>query len=369
MSTTDAQTESPIPSVLVVDDEPSNIAVATGILKSEYRIRAAKEGKRALEIALSDNPPDLILLDIMMPEMDGLEVCRRLKADERSKDIPIIFYSAMGEDTDIVRGLELGAVDYVAKGSSSPEVLKARVSTHVALREAQKRLEREMQLTRENANLREDVERITRHDLKNPLGIILGYASMLADDDTLSEDQRDSARFMEESAFTMMNMVNNSLNLYKIEQGSFQLDAKPLDIIRIIEKVVHTTTALANNLGVSIEFSPHATEAFVLGDEMLCYSLLSNLLRNAVEAAPAGSKVEVFLRNKESALICIHNEGVIPEAIRKNFFGKYVTKGKKQGTGLGTYSARLMTEVQNGQIEFETSQEHGTTLKVSLPLS
>jgi CheY-like chemotaxis protein len=367
MPSSEVLTETAKASILVVDDEPANIDVASGVLKNEYKVRAATNGKRALEIALSENPPDLILLDIMMPEMNGLEVCQRLKADKNTQDIPIIFLSAMSESEDIVRGLELGAVDYVTK-PASPEVLRARVRTHLELREAQKRLEREMQLTRENANLREDVERITRHDLKNPLGIILGYASMMAEDDSLDDVHRESARFMEESAFTMMNMVNNSLNLYKIEQGSFQLDAKPLDIVRIIEKAVNTTNALAANLGVNIVFSPHDKKVTVLGDEMLCYSLLSNLLRNAVEASPNGSTVEVFLRAKDNALICVHNDGEIPRAIRENFFDKYVTAGKKQGTGLGTYSARLMTEVQKGQIEFETSKEHGTTLKVSLPL-
>jgi CheY-like chemotaxis protein len=370
MPSSDAQTETQdaVANILVVDDEPINIDVASGVLKSDYKVRAATNGKRALDIAFSDNPPDLILLDIMMPEMDGLEVCRRLKADAQTRDIPVIFFSAMSENEDIVRGLELGAVDYVPKGSSSPEVLKARVKTHLQLREAQKRLQREMQLTRENANLREDVERITRHDLKNPLGIILGYASMMADDETLPDVHRESARFMEESAFTIMNMVNNSLNLYKIEQGNFQLDAQPLNVIRIIEKAVHATNALAKNLGVKITFTAHAKNVTVLGDEMLCYSLLSNLLRNAVEATPKGSTVEVFIRDKGNALICVHNEGAIPEDIREHFFDKYVTAGKKQGTGLGTYSARLMTEVQNGQIEFETSKDHGTTLKVSLPL-
>ena len=98
-------------SILVVDDVPTNITLAVATLKHDYKVMVAIRGQHALDIAVSDNAPDLILLDIMMPEIDGLEVCRRLKNDERSRDIPIIFLTAMGENDDIVRGLELGAGD------------------------------------------------------------------------------------------------------------------------------------------------------------------------------------------------------------------------------------------------------------------
>ena len=355
-------------SILVVDDVPTNITLAVNTLKYDYKVMVAIRGQHALDIAFSDHAPDLILLDIMMPEIDGLEVCRRLKEDERTRDIPIIFLTAMDENDDIVRGLELGAVDYVTKPVNH-EVLKARVKTHLQLRDAQKRLQREMQLVRENAELREDVERITRHDLKNPLSVVLGYASMMADDESLDKEHRESARFMEDSAFTMMDMVNNSLNLYKIEQGSFQLEPVPLDFDRVIKKVITTVTTLADQRGIRLEDSTPAQDISVTGDEMLCHSLLNNLLRNAVEAAPRETAVSIQLEAGDCAIVTIHNQGAIPEDIRGRFFDKYVTSGKKQGTGLGTYSARLLTEIQNGRIEFESSVETGTTMKVSLPLS
>lgn len=103
------------PVILAVDDTPENLDVLTGLLQPAYRVRAAVNGERALRIAASENPPDLVLLDVMMPEMDGFEVCRRLKADPKTKDIPVIFLTAMTEKENTVRGLELGAVDYVTK--------------------------------------------------------------------------------------------------------------------------------------------------------------------------------------------------------------------------------------------------------------
>jgi sigma-B regulation protein RsbU (phosphoserine phosphatase) len=119
--------------ILVVDDERLNINVLVDLLKPNYKMMAAKNGEQALKAVQIANPPDLILLDIMMPEMDGYEVCRRLKADETTRDIPVIFVTAMGETSDETKGLELGAVDYLTK-PISPPIVEARVKTHLALR-------------------------------------------------------------------------------------------------------------------------------------------------------------------------------------------------------------------------------------------
>ena len=127
------------PSILVVDDTPANLTLMTGLLQDDYQVRAATSGEKALKIACSDNPPDLILLDIMMPEMDGHEVCRRLKADEKTQDIPIIFLTAMSEAEDEEKGLKLGAVDYITKPVSPPIAL-ARIYTHITMHRQKKAL-------------------------------------------------------------------------------------------------------------------------------------------------------------------------------------------------------------------------------------
>ncbi|HEX2824950.1 MAG TPA: adenylate/guanylate cyclase domain-containing protein [Burkholderiales bacterium] len=126
-------------SVLVVDDTPENITLLSGLLRPEYNVKVAPSGERALQIALGETPPDLILLDIMMPEMDGYEVLRRLRAEARTSEIPVIFLTAMTSSGDEERGLEMGAVDYIAKPISPPIVL-ARVRNHLALAERTKTL-------------------------------------------------------------------------------------------------------------------------------------------------------------------------------------------------------------------------------------
>src|SRR5205085_6500576 len=123
------------PTVLVVDDTPDNLVLMSGLLKDEFRVKVANSGERALKIAISESPPDLILLDIMMPEMDGYEVCKRLKSYPQTRRIPVIFLTAMTEVEGETRGLAMGAVDYITKPISPPIVL-ARVRTHLALKAA-----------------------------------------------------------------------------------------------------------------------------------------------------------------------------------------------------------------------------------------
>ncbi|MES9956068.1 MAG: two-component system response regulator [Sedimenticola sp.] len=141
--------------ILVVDDVPENIDVLDGVLHETYKVKAAVNGQRALKIAGSDNPPDLILLDIMMPEMDGYEVCRRLKEDERTRGIPVIFVTAMNEVEDERKGLELGAVDYITK-PYSPAIVQARVKTHLTLKAALDNLEHLVDLRTEQLQKTKD---------------------------------------------------------------------------------------------------------------------------------------------------------------------------------------------------------------------
>lgn len=129
--------------ILVVDDTPLNISVITGALKDTYRTKVATSGAKALAIAMADEKPDLILLDVMMPEMDGYEVCRRLKADPMTREIPVIFLTAQIEAEDETRGFQVGAVDYVHK-PFSPAVMKARVHTHLVLRETREKLAQQL---------------------------------------------------------------------------------------------------------------------------------------------------------------------------------------------------------------------------------
>jgi CheY-like chemotaxis protein len=359
------------PTILVVDDTPDNLHLLSALFKDDYRVKIAHNGEKALSICQSDTPPDLVLLDIMMPDMDGFEVAQHLRGHPSSEHIPIIFVTAMtGEDARL-KGMELGAVDFVTK-PIDPVALTARVKNFMRYIELHSQLQADYDEMMQTERLKEDVERITRHDMKGPLSGVIGLVQSLADADNLTEDQKDSIRMIEETALQVLDMINLSNELFKIETGRFVLKPQVVTVVQIIRRIAELVrrTFAVRNLTIAVA-TPHGVkdeELLALGDSMLCYSLFQNLLKNACEAAPDDSTVTVTIHNGVPMRITLENQGVVPAAIRDTFFEKFATAGKQGGTGLGTYSARLLTEAQNGTIAMETSDETGLTrITLTLP--
>jgi two-component system sensor histidine kinase/response regulator len=349
--------------VLIVDDIPTNIEVMAGALKDEYALKVAISGKKAIEIANAFHI-DLILLDIMMPMMDGFEVCRQLKANPETAHIPIIFLSARDGVEDVVAGLQLGAVDYVSK-PADPVILKARLSAHLTLAAAMADLKRQNALLVENAHLREDVERITRHDLKSPIAVALQSSQALLGSE-LSAHQRASAEMIETAAGNALEMINRTLDVYKMETGRYQPTLQPFDLAALLHKVALQTQVAFEWKQVRVSFPASAASA-CLGESLLCYSLFSNLLRNAAEASPEGAVVTLEVASGDGSVhVVVENQGEVPEAMRACFFDKYASADKVGGSGLGTYSVKLMAEVQGGSVGMQ-SKDGRTRLTVSLP--
>ena len=349
--------------VLIVDDVPTNIEVLAGALKDEYAIKVAISGRKALEIA-GAFPIDIILLDIMMPVMDGFETCRHLKSDPRTAHIPIIFLSAKDAVDDIVGGLRLGAVDYVSK-PADPTILKARIATHLSLATAMGDLKRQNELLIENAHLREDVERMTRHDLKSPIAVTLHASQALLAGD-LQDPQRERAHMIEMAANHALDMINRTLDIHKMEKGEYQPALQPFDLGALLARVAQQTELAFTDRRIAIRFAAPG-DTVCLGESLLCYSLFSNAFKNAAEAAPPGGTIKVDVAPGPGCLhVVIDNEGEVPLTMRGRFFDKYATAGKQDGMGLGTYSIRLMADVQGGDATMETGDGH-TRLTVTLP--
>ncbi|EPR36335.1 PAS/PAC sensor signal transduction histidine kinase [Desulfovibrio sp. X2] len=222
--------------------------------------------------------------------------------------------------------------------------------------------------------LRQEVERIARHDLKSPLGAVISYPAIIAEEGDLTPEQRDDLERIRQAGFRMLEMVNLSLDLFKMEQGTYVLKSEEIDLLAVLERVLWEVNVQASarnvSLGVLVEGrAPEKGERFAaLGEDLLCSSMLANLIKNAIEASPRHRKVTVALAAEGSeAVISIHNAGAIAETILPRFAQKYATHGKPNGTGLGAYSARLMAEVQHGSLSFTSSEAEGTTLTVRLP--
>lgn len=367
-------------SILIVDDTTKNIQIVAQVLKGlNYQMAFAVSGKEALEQIYSNNF-DLILLDIMMPEMDGYEVCRILKSSEDYKDIPIIFLSAKSDTEDIVKGFDLGAVDYLTKPFKPAELL-ARVRTHLSLKAAREKIEEQkikLEIQNEElmemARLRDDIERITHHDLKNPLNAIIQFPDLIKSIGPLTEKQELLLKNIEVSGFQMLNMINSSLDLVKMERGSYEFHPIDLNVLDVIRKVKSELLKQINRKKIDFlvlvnNRTPAEGDTFkIFAEELLSYSMFTNLIKNAVEASSENDVLSIELENRNhKSIIKIHNRGVVPEAIRNHFFDKYITHGKgNYGTGLGTYSAKLMANTQNAEIDMTTSEE-GTTITLVFP--
>jgi hypothetical protein len=359
------------PTILVVDDTADNLLLVSHLFNDTYRVRIAHNGEKALHICQSNDPPDLVLLDIMMPGMDGFEVARLMREHPTSESIPIIFVTAMTGENERQKGMQLGAVDFVTK-PIDPDALKLRVHNFMRYVVLRKQMQANYDGMLELSRLREQVEHITRHDMKGPLAGVIGLVQTLAYDSTLNSEQVAQLRMAEDTALQVLDMINLSSELFKIETGRFKLDAQPVKIGDILKRIVEIsqTTFAEKHLIISFDTDVPVGEELpqALGDAMFCYSLFQNLIKNACEAAPENSLVSVTLNNETPLSIAIQNRGAVPAEIRDRFFGKFVTHGKQGGTGLGAYSAKMLTEAQNGSIALEVFDEgNQTTITVKLP--
>lgn len=354
------------PTVLVVDDIPENIDVLAGSLASDYRTKVALNGLDALSIAASEERPDLILLDVNMPDMDGYEVCKRLKSDKKTMEIPVLFVTAMDDEKDELKGFNAGAVDYITKPVCVP-IVKARVQAQLELKKYREEAKKQNQILKENIGLKEDVDMILRHDLKSPLNIFLWAPDMLIAEGNLTNDQIETLQIMKKSTYNMLNLINNSINLLKMERGLYSVTPQQVDLIPILKQIQNELGELAQSKKVETRVLQN-TEAFtIMGEEILFYNMLSNLIKNAVEASPKNGTISINLIDEESVKhIKITNIGFLSDSIRDKFFNKYIS-GKKNKTGLGTHSAKVMAETLRGSITVYNQEEATVTVEVSFP--
>jgi len=358
--------------ILVVDDTAEIRDVLRGLLETNYTVFLAKNGEQAIKLA-KKRKPDLVLLDIIMPEMNGYKVCQLLKADEQTRDIPVIFVTAKGDIEDEQMGFGLGAVDYITK-PIKPFVLLARVNNHLELKEKKDVLEEKLRIEKELSKIKDDIERITRHDLKSPLNLIMYLSkSIKKAGDNLTDNQIDQLDKIYHAGNRLSNVINMSLDLYKMEQGIYRLSATPIDIKAILDDIVQDNHSLIKRkhvtMGIYINDKP-ATEGYIFkisGEKQLFYSMLANLIKNAIEASPQNETIAIQLLYSNNLTIAINNQGTVPKGIQDTFFEKYVTSGKTDGTGLGTYSARLIAETMGGCITMHSSEEDGTTITITFP--
>ncbi|MFK5969274.1 MAG: hybrid sensor histidine kinase/response regulator [Candidatus Marithrix sp.] len=354
--------------LLIVDDIPANISVLTNFLKSVgFKILIAQNGKRAIQKA-EYAAPDLILLDVMMPEMDGFEACRILKSQDRTKDIPIIFMTALADTVDKIKGFELGAADYITKPIQHEEVL-ARVNTHLNIYKLQQHLQ--------ICNLQLDAfSRTVAHDLKNPLNTIIGYADELveicSEEDLLNADLRSQLDLVAKSGHKMEDIIN-SLLLFARTTKDETIEKQPLNMAKIIqqvqERLVYAIKSSKAEIIVVNEF-PTVNSYAPWVEE-----IWANYISNGIKYAGYPPKLELgadILEDDNMICFWVQDNGQgLSEEDQAKLFTPFTRlhQERAEGHGLGLSIVRQIVERLDGKVGVNSEIGQGSKFYFVLPKS
>ncbi len=388
------------PSILIVDDTPGNIQIIAHALANEYEVRVAISGAACLTLLADQRKPDLILLDVMMPDMDGYEVCRRVKGHPDWQHIPVIFLSALTDAQSETIGLELGAVDYITK-PINVAITRQRIHNHLE----REQLRREVELHRdqleeqvrertlglsiakeaaETANRAKDtLLRNMSHELRTPMnGIIgmIGLAKRLAS----SPQQSRKLDIAEDSAYQLLGMLDNLLDMARLESSHMTLAQVPFHFGELLDAAQRLAKPLADAKNLSLNFvqsSQPSTlgDVMLVGDHLRLRQVLSELISNAIKFTAQGSiEIRVLIQDDKPGMVSVALEvqdtGIgIDANMHKHIFDPFVQVDgsitrNHGGSGIGLFLCRRLIELMGGALGVKSQPGQGSTFWLKVPL-
>ena len=353
--------------VLVVDDNPTNLQLLLEYLDERgFETLLARSGEEALE-QVRHALPDIILLDIMMPGMDGFEVCERLKADPDTRTIPVIFMTALTEAEDKIRGFDLGAVDYITKPFHQKEVL-ARINTQLTIQRQNR------ELIELNA-MKDKFVAIVATDLKNVFDTIIGPSRLLADSLTIFSEKeiRSIAKRLHRAAQDTIAMLEKIIDWANIQRGEMTFSPTVVDIRERVTAVMESFREIAERKEITLRHTI-PPELPVYADKERTDTVLENLIKNALQFTRTGGEVVISAGAEDGAVeVAVADTGVgMSERNLKKLFRIDETYKKagitgKEGTHLGLIICKEIVEASGGRISVESELGGGTTVRFTLP--
>ncbi|KHD09115.1 hypothetical protein PN36_11790 [Candidatus Thiomargarita nelsonii] len=356
--------------ILVVDDKPENLDVLIDYLdKFGLTIFVARNGEEAIQLA-TKIMPDIILLDVIMPGIDGFQTCHHLKENENTREIPVIFMTALSDKK--VKGFKVGGVDYVTKPLQHEEVL-ARIRAHITIRFQQKKLEKQnedlLQLNQE----KNDFLGMVSHDLKNPLNNILGIADLL--NSSIQDKERKLLRLIEANSKRMLELITELLDINRIESGKRDLSLQKIELTALLFESVYRHRMPAEKKQIQLHFEQTDKNCYLYADRTAITQIFDNLISNAVKYSPFDKHINIRLFQSEKVVRCeIQDEGQgITKQDQQKIFAKFArlsarpTDGENS-TGLGLSIVKKLVESMDGHVWAESEGKNkGSLFIVEFP--
>jgi len=369
--------------ILVVDDEKSNLEILLSILGQEYTIYMIKNGSGAIDMA-HKYLPDLIVLDIVMPDMNGFEVLTALKASSMTKHIPVIFVTGLNTVHDEERGLDLGAADFILK-PFSPSIVRSRVRNQIQIvnyakdmKQLHKNLEA-MAETAEAANRTKSafLARMS-HEIRTPLNAILGISEIQLQDDNLPIEKKQAFMKIYNSGDLLLGIINDILDLSKIEAGKQELNLTRYSVTHLIKDTAYINTTRYVNKPIEFKLAVNeAVPSYLCGDELRIKQIINNLLSNAFKYTKMGEvtmSVDAEVSPGSVVLIFgVHDtgQGMTPDQVDALFdeYSRFNMEANRstEGTGLGMSIMQNLVHMMNGKISVKSELGKGSSFTVRLP--
>ncbi|MFH1995437.1 MAG: response regulator [Candidatus Omnitrophota bacterium] len=361
--------------ILVVDDEQKNVKLLEAyLLPLGYEVMKAGNGREALTI-IEKKSVDLMLLDVMMPGMDGFEVTEKLRADERTRLIPVVLVTALKETEDRIRGIKAGCDDFISKPFDKDELL-ARVRSLLRIKTLRDELEGSYEKLKELEKMKDNLTQMIVHDMNNPLMVISGRIQLLKmeAEENSTEERNNNINEAFLASRDLQKMISDLLDITRMEEGKMRLEYENFNLSKAAEKITDQMRAVAvdQDKVLSLEISEVLSE--ISADKELIRRVIGNLISNALKFTPSKGTVTVrtkYDKDNDNFHVQVKDTGEgIPKEYLDRVFDKFtqVKTGKaKMGRGLGLTFCKMAVEAHGGKIWVESELGKGSLFTFTIP--